>query len=70
MAPIKVLNLLLTKIDKLGIDISLLPLLVVRNHPEKEEYREEECGRRRCEVETVTDMVYRHRIVSDDSHAG
>lgn len=45
VAPIKVLNLLLAKTSQLSIDISIVPLLVVRNHPEEEEYREEEDGR-------------------------
>jgi len=45
MAPIKVLNLHLTETSQLSVDISLVPLLVVRNHPEEEEDREEEDGR-------------------------
>jgi hypothetical protein len=44
VAPIKILNLLLAEAGQLGIDISLVPLLVVRNHPQEEEYREKEDG--------------------------
>lgn len=57
MTPVKVLNLLLAKPGKLGVNISLLSLLVVCDHPDEGENGQKQGGRRRSQIEPVTNVV-------------
>jgi hypothetical protein len=57
MAPVKVLNLLLANASELSVEIVLLPLLVVRNHPVEAGNRNSMGDCRCCKIETVADVV-------------